>query len=101
MTVDVDAIIAFESGELSEQEEAKFLQKIINDGSIWNLQGVYGRSAMEAMEKGLCILGKRGFKDHYGNYVPSRSEAKEGTKGTVSYSALKQGQEWADLISNI
>lgn len=99
--MDIDAIIAFESGDLSEQEEAKFLQRIINDGSVWGLQGAYGRTAMEAIEKGLCLLGNQGFKDYYGNYVPSRNEAKEGTKGTVSYSVARQGQAWADLIANI
>ncbi len=43
--MDVDKIIAFEQGELSEQEEAKFLQKINNDDSAWDQQGTYGRHA--------------------------------------------------------
>ncbi len=94
-------MIAFEQGDLSEQEEAKFFQKIINDGSVWSLQGTYGRHAMAAMEQGLCILGNQGFKDSYGNNVPSRNEVKDGAKGSISYSVSRQGQVWADLIANI
>ncbi len=100
-TMDVDEIIAFEQGDLSEQEEAKFFQKIINDGSVWSLQGTYGRHAMAAIEQGLCILGNQGFKDSYGNYVPNRNEVKDGQKGSVSYAVLRQGQAWADLIVTI
>ena len=99
--MDVDEIIAFEQGDLSKQGEAKFLQKIINDGSVWSLQGTYGRHAMAAIEQGLCILGNQGFRDSYGNYVPSRNEVKGGEKGSISFSALHHGQAWADLIANI
>jgi hypothetical protein len=90
--MDLEELITYEHGDLREQEEAKFLQKIINNGSVWKLQGTYGRHAMAAIEQGLCLLGNKGFKDYYGNYVPSRSEVKDGTKGTISYSALRQGQ---------
>ena len=99
--MNVDQFIAFEQGEMSPEDEYKFLQKIINDGSVWGLQGTYGRHAMDAIEKGSCILGMQSFKDYYGNHVPSRNEVKEGSKGTVSYCASLQGQAWADLISKL
>lgn len=71
----------FEDGNLSESEEVAFFQKIINDGTVWKLQGSYGRQAMAYLEAGLCELGEQRFQDYYGNTVPSRYDVKPGTKG--------------------
>ena len=61
-------------------------QKMINDGSIWKLQGSAGREAMSTLECGACMLPKSDKYDYYGNLVPSRDRLKKGTKGTYQNS---------------
>jgi hypothetical protein len=80
--VNVKDVIDYESGELDEEAEVAFFQRIINDGSVWKLQGSYGRQAVALLEARLCELGPKGFYDYWGNYVPSRYEVKAGTKGS-------------------
>jgi hypothetical protein len=50
----VGFIIDFESGALSEEETIAGFQNLINDGSVWQLQGCYGRTAARLIEAGLC-----------------------------------------------
>ena len=38
-----EKIIAFESGELDEAVTIEMFQSLIDDGSVWKLQGSYGR----------------------------------------------------------
>lgn len=89
----IDKIIAYETGELDAGETIKMFQKLINSGQVWHLQGSYGRTAMELIEKGYCTLGKKGTRDAYGNYVPSRTEVQPGTKGSVEYQKSKTNKE--------
>lgn len=50
----VDKIIAYESGELSDEEIISFFQELINSGLVWQLQGHYGRTARALIEEGFC-----------------------------------------------
>jgi hypothetical protein len=43
--IDLDAIIAFEAGQLEDTEAFELFQRLLNDGSVWTLQGSYGRLA--------------------------------------------------------
>jgi hypothetical protein len=53
-TIDfVGNIIAFENGELDEEETIAFFQHLVNTGLAWTLQGTYGRTAMALIEAGL------------------------------------------------
>lgn len=61
------------------------MQDIIDNGLVWRLEGSAGRGAMQMIEDGLAVLGPNGVRDYYGNYVPSRTEVKFGTKGSVAY----------------
>lgn len=61
------------------------LQEIINSGLAWQLEGSIGRDAMNCIEEGYCILGETGYRDYWGNYVPSRYEVDPGTKGSIEY----------------
>ena len=55
--VDIGKIIAYESGEMdSEEELIDFFQEMINDGSVWTLQGHYGRTAQALIDAGICSL---------------------------------------------
>jgi hypothetical protein len=78
-------MIAYEEGELDEDQEIEMFQKMINDGSVWHFQGCYGRQAMALIESGQCVLGEVGHRDYWGNYIPSRTEVKAGTKGSLEY----------------
>ena len=72
-------------------------QTLINSGLAWRLEGSIGRQCMAAIEQGACMLGHKGHSDYWGNYVPSRSEVQEGTKGSFDYVAERFGAEHAEL----
>ncbi len=46
-------IIAYEEGELNEEEEVDLFQRLVNTGLAWKLQGHYGRRAAVLIDKGL------------------------------------------------
>lgn len=62
------------------------MQKMINNGSVWKMEGSVGRYAMELLESGACWLPKKAHYDYYGNRIPSRDELTKGTKGTYQNS---------------
>lgn len=51
---DVDKIIAFEQGDMSEEDVVAFIQDGIDRGWVWSLQGFYGRTARDLIDAGLC-----------------------------------------------
>jgi hypothetical protein len=75
------------------------LQKAINSGSAWSLQGSYGRAMMAAIESGNCMLGTSRARDYWGNPIPSRDDVQPGTKGSYDFVADHMGPEWADLMA--
>lgn len=81
-----------EDEEDRENHSVKEMQKMINSGLCWKMEGSVGRSAMACIESGDCILGKVGHKDYWGNYVPSRFEVQSGTKGSIAYRKAIQNQ---------
>lgn len=50
----IDQIIAYENGELNEEETIALFQSLIDNGMAWRLQGHYGRTAAALIEEGLC-----------------------------------------------
>ena len=86
--------------EASQEEYFISVQKAINDG-LWSLQGSYGRTMMDAIEQGYCVLGRKGCRDYYGNYIPSRDEVQDGTKGSVGFAFHNHGEYWAAMISEV
>ena len=48
-------IIAYENGELDEDEVINLFQELINSGLAWQLQGSYGRMAASLIESGYCV----------------------------------------------
>lgn len=90
------AIDAIENGA-DDQQVA--MQHAINEGSAWRFQGSFGRAMMGAIESGTAMLGKIGHRDYWGNYVPSRTEVQQGTKGSYDYVAERMGAEHAEAMS--
>ncbi len=73
--------------DASEAEQIAAYQAMVNDGSAWMMDGHTGRTAMQLIRDGVIMLGEKGHKDYYGNYVPSRTEVRPGTKGSAEYVA--------------
>jgi len=67
-------LISLETDDLVPQDVAKLLQRAITDGNPWEMQGSYGRSMMEAVERGECMLGEQPASNAYGGRIPARSD---------------------------
>lgn len=76
---------------LSEMQEA------INSGMAWRLEGSVGRTAMQLLRSGACLLPKEAVIDAYGNKVPSRDEVVSGTLGSFENSV----NFWSDELNII
>jgi len=50
----VGFIMDFESGDISEKRLIEGFQHLIDDGTVWQLQGFYGRTAEALIEQGYC-----------------------------------------------
>ena len=51
----LDAMISWEQGTLSDENTVKLFQDLIDSGLAWSLQGCYGRFAMHLIEAGWCV----------------------------------------------
>lgn len=83
----------------SELDYYLAMQRTINAGT-WGLQGSFGRSMMDAIKAGHCLLGKAGARDYWGNYIPSRTEVEAGTKGSREFVVEAMGEDWAKHMEN-
>lgn len=86
--------------DVSEEEYFLSIQRAINSGA-WSLQGSYGRTMMDAINAGRCVLGKTRARDYWGNTIPSRDDVKQGTKGSYEFVAEAMGTEWADMMAEV
>lgn len=51
---DVDKLIAFEQGDLDDDQVIELFQHGIDNGWVWKLQGFYGRTADSLIKAGYC-----------------------------------------------
>ena len=77
------------------------MQRAINSGMAWKMQGSYGRAAMDALEAGFCMLGRERCRDYYGNTIPSRDDVAPGTKGSKKLVITNHGRAWATKMEKI
>lgn len=95
---DIEAI----EGEAESQEEYYLaMQRAINSGMAWKLQGSYGRAAMDAISGGLCMLGREACADYWGNPIPGRDDVKPGTKGSALFVINESGRAWAAMMEGV
>ncbi len=52
--ISVNWIVEYEAGELDHQEVVDGFQAMIDDGSVWQLQGSYEQMAHELIDRGYC-----------------------------------------------
>jgi hypothetical protein len=50
----IDNLIAFEQGDLDDEQTIDLFQGLINTGLAYQLQGFYGRTAEALIEAGHC-----------------------------------------------
>jgi hypothetical protein len=55
----IDKIMAYENGELDEDETIELFQSLLDSGLAWQLQGHYGRTAQYLLDNGY-IFSKEG-----------------------------------------
>ena len=82
-------------------EYAEAMQRAINSGMAWKMQGSYGRAAMEALESGACMLGRESTRDYWGNVIPSRDDVKPGSKGSKALVVKTNGRAWANKLEKV
>jgi hypothetical protein len=92
---DIDNIESDE--DVSELDYFLSIQRAINSG-MWGLQGSYGRTMMDAIKSGRCMLGTKSARDYYGNNIPSRNDVQPGTKGSKDFVIDAMGIEWANEL---
>lgn len=97
----LDDVYKIEEGAESEEEHYKSLQRAINSLEAWKFQGSYGRAMMAAIDEGRCMLGTEPTRDYYRNRIPSRTEVKDGTKGSRGFVVENSGEEWAAMMENV
>lgn len=59
----IDKMIAWERGELDENQTLELFQELVNSGLAWQLQGCYGRTAKYLIDSGLIRLPEPDVKN--------------------------------------
>lgn len=55
----IDKIIAYENGELTDKECIELFQNLVDTGLAWKLQGHYGRTAQNLINLGYITPGEK------------------------------------------
>lgn len=72
----VDDIIAYESGEMSDDQIVAFFQRLVDSGMAWQLQGSYGRMAQSLIDAG-AVTRKGTVNDETARGLYSEANAED------------------------
>lgn len=53
------ALLRYEEDGLDWDETLRMFQELINTGLVWQLQGSYGRTAVQLMKQGFCSPARK------------------------------------------
>lgn len=79
----------------------EMIQRLVNTGMAWRLEGSIGRECMRAIEAGRVMLGTEAIRDYYGNIVPSRYDVVTGTKGSFDFVVECMGMDHAQAMADV
>ena len=77
------------------------IQRLINSGMAWQMEGAIGRECMAAINAGRAMCSTEAHKDYWGNVVPSRYDVKPGTKGSFDYVVEHMGMDHAQAMADV
>ena len=77
--------------DVENEEELAELQKWVDDGRIWHMEGYIGRTAAALLDEGYLKYPEHRTYDYWGNPVPTRKEWEE-------YKAKEEAQEKAERL---
>ncbi len=79
----------------------EMIQRLINTGMAWQMEGSIGRDCMRAIEAGRAMCGTESRRNYWGNVVPSRYDVKPGTKGSFDYVVERMGMDHAQAMADV
>ena len=79
----------------------EMIQRLVNTGMAWRLEGSIGRECMRAIEAGRAMLGTEARRDYWGNVVPSRYDVVAGTKGSFDFVVECAGMDHAQAMADV
>ena len=79
----------------------EMIQRLVNTGMAWRMEGAIGRECMRAIEAGRAMLGTEAHRDYWGNVVPSRYDVVAGTKGSFDFVADAMGMNHAQAMADV
>ena len=92
----VGFIIDYEAGELEGDDIVEGFQHLIDDGTVWSLQGSYGRAAAALIESGACTPPASTHNDGpgYGEDNPKPEKVGTHCECGAPYVYLERHGKW-------
>lgn len=79
----------------------EMIQRLVNTGMAWRMEGAIGRECMRAIEAGRAMLGTEAHRDYWGNVVPSRYDVVAGTKGSFDFVVERVDMDHAQAMADV
>jgi hypothetical protein len=85
----------------SDAREYRGIQKLINSGRGWSMEGAVGWAISAALHGGYVLLAREIGRDYYGNLILTRQDQIPGKPGSYSYVKKCHGERWANSMRRI